>query len=393
MPAEPQGMLETILVIDDNAQNRQLMDAQLSSAGYTVTLAASGEEALALFSRYTPDLVLLDIMMPGLNGFEVFRRMRQLSGGQETPIVFLTGAVDPTTHRTALELGVDDFLSKPINRTELLIRVRSLLRVRRLHTELSFCSAQLRTQREAFNRTQRQIAELKEFMQSELQPPLLHAMWLSDKIIDEKNLTPPLHKVGRELHATSDRLQRTIGNVVDIDRAEAGILSPQQSEFDLNALVTGIAERYEQVARLRRQKLHVESDLGMRKVVGDSDLLMRLLENLLDHVLRSAPEGGVVNLEARTSGDGNSVYLRVHDDGEGVPIELRDALFDRNLPLPSDVQNPPRSDSRLGLSMCRLIAEAHGGRVYIEERKPKGTAFCVQLPLAMGFLVTDQELA
>src|SRR3954467_10575619 len=138
----PNGM--TVLVVDDNLQNREVAEGHLVAAGYSAIQADSGEQALAILGAAAngggggggearrPDLVLLDVLMPGMDGFETCRRIRTLPDGAGIPVLFLTALGDLGTHKSAVDSGADDFLTKPINRTELLIRVRSLLRIKEL---------------------------------------------------------------------------------------------------------------------------------------------------------------------------------------------------------------------------------------------------------------------
>src|SRR5687767_1514810 len=125
-----------VLVVDDNEQNRALAQASLEGEEMSVLIATNGEEGVALFEREHPDCVLLDIRMPGLDGFGACERIRALPGGPETPIIFLTALRDVDTFDRALRAGGDDFLTKPVRPTELIIRVQGALRLRRLGVEL-----------------------------------------------------------------------------------------------------------------------------------------------------------------------------------------------------------------------------------------------------------------
>jgi DNA-binding response OmpR family regulator len=118
-----------VLIIDDNLQNREVAEGHLVAAGYSAIQAESGEQGLIVIEEQRPDLVLLDVLMPGMDGFETCRQIRMLPVVGDTPVLFLTALGDLGTHKQALDSGADDFLTKPINRTELLIRVRSLLRI------------------------------------------------------------------------------------------------------------------------------------------------------------------------------------------------------------------------------------------------------------------------
>ena len=121
-----------VLIIDDNLQNREVAEGHLVGAGYQAIQAEGGEQGLALLEEERPDLVLLDVLMPGMDGFETCRQIRMLPVVGDTPVLFLTALGDLGTHKQALDSGADDFLTKPINRTELLIRVRSLLRIKQI---------------------------------------------------------------------------------------------------------------------------------------------------------------------------------------------------------------------------------------------------------------------
>src|SRR5689334_12567867 len=125
-----------VLVVDDNEQNRALAQAALEGEEMTVLVAPNGEDGVVLFEREHPDCVLLDVRMPGLDGFGACERIRALPGGPETPIIFLTALRDVDTFDRAIRAGGDDFLTKPVRPTELIVRVQGALRIRRLSTEL-----------------------------------------------------------------------------------------------------------------------------------------------------------------------------------------------------------------------------------------------------------------
>src|SRR6185369_5270762 len=135
-------------------------EGHLIAAGYAAVQADGGERALELFAERRPDLVLLDVLMPRMDGLETCRRLRGLPGGTDTPILFLTALGDLGTHRAALDSGADDFLTKPINRTELMIRIRSLLRIGRLAREQKRSYELIRQQRDALIEAERQRQEL-----------------------------------------------------------------------------------------------------------------------------------------------------------------------------------------------------------------------------------------
>lgn len=380
MNAEGSSPLQTILIVDDNAQNRQLAEAQLGAAGYTVTCASSGEEALELFARYTPDLILLDIMMPRLNGFETFRRLRQLPGGAETPIVFITAAADPATHKEALQIGADDFLCKPINRTELLIRVRSLLRVRRLHTELRHGYELIRNQRDALLRAQQQKEQLMAFVVHDLNNRLTTIVMLSEFLQDESLFSEAARASVRDISNAAGAIHRMVQNLLDISRNEDGRLTLRLAELDLSSLLARACQRYTDRARLREQSLVLDVETGSQGIYADGELLSRLIENLLDNAIKYSPPGTLIRVSARPLDGDSNFEVRIADQGPGIPAEHRERVFEKYAQLDNPGEGQVRAGRGLGLTFCRLAAEAHGGRIFVEENSPRGSVFCVQLP-------------
>lgn len=380
MSAEGTPSLQTILIVDDNAQNRQLAEAQLGAAGYTVTCVSGGEEALELFARHPPDLILLDIMMPRLNGFETFRRLRQLPGGAETPIVFITAAADPATHKEALEIGADDFLCKPINRTELLIRVRSLLRVRKLHTELRQGYELIRNQRDELLRSQQQKEQLMAFVVHDLNNRLTTIVMVSEFLQYESLLSESARDSVRDISNAAGSIHRMVQNLLDISRNEDGRLVLRLAELDLNALLARTCQRYTDRARLREQSLVLDLETGPLGIYADGELLSRLVENLLDNAIKYAPPGTLIRVAARPLDGERACEVRISDQGPGILPEHRERVFEKYAQLEDPAAGQVRGGRGLGLTFCRLAAEAHGGRIFIEDNSPCGSVFCVQLP-------------
>jgi len=376
MTLEPPKHAPTVLVVDDNAANRQVAEGHLVAAGYAVQLAESGEQALAAFQKRPPDLVLLDILMPGWDGFETCKRLKALPEGREVPIVFLTALGDLTSHQKALENGADDFLIKPINRTELLIRVRSLLWVKRLKDELSNGYDLIRSQRDALLHAQRQKEELSALVVHDLKNPLTGILVNARFLITEPSIQGDPREALRDIVTSAEAMHRMVMNLLDISRSEDGTLVPKLGVVELGPLIEetcGTARR-----RMEERKLKLTLELSAQTVRADRDLLQRLLENLIDNGIKYTPTGGGIEVETRREADGQ-VLIRISDTGQGVPPAQRERIFEKYVRV-EESGEAARSSRGLGLAFCRLAVEAHGGRIWVEDHVPQGTSFCVRMP-------------
>jgi two-component system sensor histidine kinase/response regulator len=368
-----------ILVADDSPQNRLVAEGQLTPCGYRVITAADGTTAIELFRKEAPDLVLLDVLMPGLDGFETCRRIRELPRGQDVPIVFITALGDLETQRVALESGADDFLGKPVQRTELLMRVRSLLRITELQAERRKDAELLRAQRDALLKAKRRNEELAELIVHDLRNPLASILANLQFTLASGQLGgEPAEALKDSVHA-SEALHRMILNLLDMSRSDDAGLRMQTAHLDLLRIAREVRDQVHHRSQQDGKTVVVATDHQTVGLHGDPVILRRVVENLIDNSIKYTPSGGTITIELSQAAD-RSALLKVRDQGPGVPEAYRESVFDKYAQLDRDAARRARSSRGLGLAFCRLAVEAHGGRIWIEDNEPRGAVFCISLP-------------
>ena len=365
----------TVLVIDDNSENRALAQATLEDEGYNVLLADGGASGLAAFEELRPDCVLLDVRMPGMDGFEVCARIRAAARGADTPIVFLTALRDLDTFDRALREGGDDFLTKPVRPTELLVRIQSALRLRKLSGDLRESYDLVRRQRDDLMRMQLQKERLTAFVVHDLKNPVnsmdLHAQLL----LRDRSLPSSAHESAQRIRDSARSLTRMVLNLLDISRSEEGRLSVSKIAVELAPLVSQVVEPL--LAPAQAAGVRIRTALEADTVSADPDLLRRVLENLLDNALRHAPADTDLRVTSQSVDAG--IEIRVIDAGSGVSPDMRDKIFDRYLQAEQGERTVTRTGRGLGLAFCKLAVEALGGSIWVEDANP-GAALCVRLP-------------
>jgi signal transduction histidine kinase len=369
----------TVLVVDDNLQNREVAEGHLVGAGYVALQAESGDRALAVIAEQHPDLILLDVLMPGMDGFETCRRIRALPDGADIPILFLTALGDLGTHKAAIESGADDFLTKPINRTELLIRVRSLLRIKQLQQERKRNYEVIRAQRDALLEAQRQKEELTALIIHDLKNPLSSILTNAQFCVAQKGLGPAERESLRDVLRASQSMVRMVMNLLDISRSEDGALVPHLAEFELGPLVDEVCSEMSRRIDDRNQKLRLHIAPEVRGLRADRDLVRRILENLIDNAHKYGPRFGTIGVEVVGAAD--TVEIRVRDEGEGIPPAFRQKIFEKYARIDGRTVHEVRNSHGLGLVFCRRAVEVHDGRIWVEENSPRGSCFCVSLRL------------
>jgi two-component system, sensor histidine kinase and response regulator len=374
-----------ILIIDDNLQNREVAEGHLVAAGYQAIQAESGEQGLVLIEEQRPDLVLLDVLMPGLDGFETCRQIRMLPVVGDTPVLFLTALGDLGTHKQALDSGADDFLTKPINRTELLIRVRSLLRIKQLSDELKRNYDVIRAQHDALLGANRQKEELTALIVHDLKNPLSSILSNAQYVLGRKQLGVDECESLDDILRASQSMVRLVMNLLDVSRSEDGALIPHVTEFDLKELLAEVCKEMGRRLEDKNQKLQPLLAAVVEPVRADRDLIRRVIENLIDNAYKYGPRHTTITIELlpATMDDGAEpgAEIRVRDEGEGVPAPYRQLVFEKYGRVEGRAGAAARTSHGLGLVFCRRAVGVHGGAIWVEDGGGRGGCFCVRLPI------------
>lgn len=364
--------LGSVLVVDDNDANRLLVQDTLVDEDYEVRLAANGAEAIASFQTNGADCVVLDVRMPGQDGFDVCRAIRALPGGAEVPVIFLTALRDVDTFDQAALAGGNDFLTKPVRPVELTARVRTALELRRTNAELRGAAAELKEQRDALQRAQLANERLTAYIVHDLKSPVNVIDLYAQLLANEPELPVSAGGSVTAIREAVRRLVRMISNLLDVSKGNEGRLVPKLARVQADTMLAAVVNELSVTAAARAVQLRALG--GPVEVRADKDLLHRALVNLAENAVRHAPDGSTVTLSAEHFA--GQVVLAVADQGPGVPADRREAVFAPFVQLAGTANAGGRG---LGLAFCKLVATAHGGTILVRDGAP-GAVFEMTLP-------------
>ncbi|WP_017719076.1 sensor histidine kinase [Kamptonema formosum] len=369
---------DCILVVDDSPDNVLLIQTILEEEGYEIITAENGSTALALIEKSPPDLVLLDVMMPGMDGYEVTRRIRANTKLPFIPILLIT-AYDQSSLVQGLDMGADDFIRKPVELDELLARVRSLLRLKHSIDERD------------------QMARLREDFVSRLTHDLRTPLVAADKMIGLLQggalgeISPACSEALTTMARSNQNLLKMVNTLLEVYRYEAGRKSLNFFPVDLRELICEVAEELAPLASAKGLSLKLDlaqsagsNDGKVCTAVGDRLELHRLITNLVGNAIQFT-DAGVVEIRLKAAPPPPNAHLtdrsipwvaiEVEDTGPGIGAADRQRIFERFLQ-----GNHKRSGSGLGLHLSRQIVEAHQGTIEVMSELGKGSVFAVHLP-------------
>ena len=380
-----------VLVVDDLPANVRLLSGILKVAGYDVITAGGGAEALAKLEAAAPDVVLLDVMMPDMDGFEVCRRIKARPESALLPVVMVTALQETTDRVTAIEAGADDFLAKPIEDVEVVARVRSLVRIKRQRADLESAYDDLR-------RAESMRDNLTAMLVHDLRTPLTAIlgsleMLRGGQVGHMDDLQQEIVEIGTR---SSHRLLALINDLLDVNKMESGKMSLKRSLVSPTELVETAVEQIVFLSGGNAVEITRALTPDLPRMQADEDLLRRVLINLLGNAIKFTRASGTVTIAAALvsegqngrptehgEGCGQALLMSVRDNGIGIPLEDQTRIFEKFGQVESRDAGRKMSTG-LGLTFCKFAVEAHGGRIWVESVPGEGSTFLFTVPLSGG---------
>lgn len=378
-----------ILIVDDEPLNVDLLEQQLEEQGYETCAARNGIEALEKLSEYQPDLMLLDWMMPGMDGIEVLAQLRADPRWRALPVIMLTARGTTADKVAGLDAGADDYLSKPIDEAELGARIRAMLRLARLEQELLGLNRQLQQALEEKEKAQEllirsesmaAIGTLAAGAAHELNNPLGAAFSLVQSV-QEMLSEDSFEQLQQERAELIGHLAFSLKELQRAKEIVASLLdlSSQTQDYteavDLKVVVQDalriLGKRYQQ----GEVEIAEQHAAGVPAVVGNFAQLGQVCLHLIQNALE-AVEGRQGQVVLRTFREGEMVVFACEDTGPGIGEEVRRDIF-----KPFFTTKPPGKGMGLGLYICHQVVERHGGWIEVQSQEGKGSAFTIRLPL------------
>lgn len=363
-----------VLIVDDEAIQRALTRDALEDAGFEVVEAVDGEEALAHIDELNPDLVLLDVIMPNIDGYEVCRRLRSREATAQLPIVIVTGRESPEDINEGMAAGASDFLTKPVNWDLLPNRVRFVLRAAKLERELRASRDQARAADEAKTRF---LAN----MSHELRTPLNAIIGFSELLklqMGQEDANPNWIDYVTDVHASGTHLLGIINDILEISKIDAGSVDLNRDLVSATELFEFCRKSVSAIAKSQNQSLICEVDPGLGEIICDKRLIRQALLNLLSNAVKFTGDGGQIETAISADSQGR-VHITVTDDGIGMtsheveicmqPFGQADSTLSRRF-----------EGTGLGLPLVKRYSELHGGELRVSSKKGSGTTATIVLP-------------
>jgi len=364
-----------VLVVDDDRLNVRILAGILEPEGYTVAQANSGEAALARYEENPPDLVLLDVVMPGINGFETCRELKSRHGGELAPVIFITAKTDSEDVVEGLAAGGVDYLPKPFRAREALARIRVHLQNRLLIEQQRKLVDQLSNANAAKNKLLGMVAH-------DLRNPLASMRGLAEFLRDDARtgkLTTDQADIVESIHGTTQSMLQMVNELLDAAVIESGEIRINPLPASLSELLATSVTLNNINAAKKGSRIVLKSADLPGPVTMDGPKIRQVVDNLLSNAIKFSPPSSVVTIE--TAAQAANCTVAVLDQGPGIPAGEEHKLF-KDFSRLSVKPTAGEKSTGLGLAICRRIIEAHGGSISAANRRDGGCTFMFSLPMA-----------
>ena len=361
-----------ILIVDDVVSNVLLLKILLSNEKFQVCTANCGNMCVEQAKKEKPDLILLDVMMPDISGFDTAVILKKDPETQSIPIIFLTALNNPSDLVHGFQVGANDFLTKPFNKEELIVRVMhqiTLVAAKRL----------IEKQNEELRATIGNRDKMYSVIAHDLRSPMASIRMVLNLVVNAvspETVGPELFELLDKANKESEEVHDLLDNLLKWTKSQTGKLSVVMQDLDLNDIIPGVVDIFEMIAVTKNIKLVYKGSDTPIIVHADNDMLKTVVRNFMSNAVKFSPQDSSIEITMKTEGD--FAKVSVSDHGVGIAPERLDSIFHKG---ETTYGTEGEEGSGLGLQLCADFARKNGGDVMAESTVGQGSTFSVFVPL------------
>ena len=360
-----------ILIVDDVVSNVLLLKILLSNEKFQVCTANCGEACIEQTKAEHPDLILLDVMMPGIDGFQTAGILKKNPETQSIPIIFLTALNNPSDLVRGFQVGASDFLTKPFNKEELIVRVMHQI-------ELVAAKRLIERQNAELRATIGNRDKMYSVIAHDLRSPMASIRMVLNLLVSAvspETVGPEVFELLDKANKESEDVHDLLDNLLKWTKSQTGRLSVVTQDLDLDDIIPGVVEIFEMIAMTKNIKLQYQS-CGSLVVRADNDMLKTVVRNFMSNAVKFSPEGSTVEVIVKPEGD--FARVSVCDHGVGIAADRIGSIFHKG---ETTYGTGGEEGSGLGLQLCADFARKNGGDVKVESTEGQGSTFSFTIPL------------
>ena len=343
-----------ILIVDDVVSNVLLLKILLTNEKFQVCTANNGTSCIEMAKKEHPDLILLDVMMPDISGFDTAIILKKDDETKEIPIIFLTALNTPADLVKGFQVGANDFLTKPFNKEELVMRVMQQISLVAAKRIIEKQNAELRA-------TLNNRDKMYSVIAHDLRSPMASIRMVLNLVVAS---------------VPKETVHDLLDNLLKWTKSQTGKLTVVTQDLDLNDIIPGVVDIFEMIAETKNIKLNLERTSEPLIVRADNDMLKTVVRNFMSNAVKFSPEGSTIDILMTTEGDFAKISVRDH--GVGIAADRLDSIFHKG---ETTYGTGGEEGSGLGLQLCQDFARKNGGDCTVESVEGEGSTFSVLVPL------------
>lgn len=376
-----------ILIVDDIPENLYLLGKTLQREGYDIAYASNGDQAIKISRKLNPDLILLDILMPSMNGYEVCKIIKETKETADIPIIFLTALSDSTQVIEGFKVGASDFITKPFNIPEVIARIKTHLDLKLSRDMNINYINKLKAYNKELNEAEKKLIEMNNskdkffsIIAHDLKNPFQGFMRLTEvMLVDFDEMSrDELKNYLQEIHLSAEKLYKLLENLLTWSRVQIGKIPYEPEEIKLSDIIESAVLLYKDNVNSKKINIH-NSIKNDQKVFADKNMIDAVIRNLLSNAIKFTNFEGNIKIYIENGENSDMLQLVIEDDGIGMSSEELEKIFRLDYQL-IKIGTANEKGTGLGLILSKELIEKNSGRLQLESTEGKGTKSIIFLP-------------